>query len=508
MRRTAGWLVFPAILAGLAILVGIVLAIGREDPLVTPTATDEMFDVGGLLGWACPEGTVTTVSCGFVEVPADHDDPDIASQRLFVALFAGPDGTARAPLVVLGDRVGPGAVDELGEWRQLSRDLGRGIVLVDLRATGSSEPQLSCIELLKGNWLEVDLGDDQAIRLAREQRRRGVERCLERMEELQGAAPLDVDTMARDLVRVREALGIDEWVLVGVAETAEIAVAAEAIDTDGVAATILLAAAPGTDDPLAQRLAFGQEVLLSALDCSRPDCDGDPEFDLLIEAEEALGQRSVVFTAQVGSVRRRVSVNQGSLFPTLALGVHQGELRNSLPDFVEGLADRQWRQLATVRGLEFPLLEYGQISPSLWLNCTYPVAPLSGPIAEVLPVAEAAPDDEDAAADPPSGIDLLVDARNWYSLADDPRLDPGLCLPTRSVGVPLDRQPSGPALVVNQAFDYRAPASAAEALGQAWPAAEVVVLDRGDRPHLRNPCVAEVVSEFLDGGPRLEGSCP
>ncbi|MEM9566038.1 MAG: hypothetical protein AAGA93_25690 [Actinomycetota bacterium] len=512
MRRSAGWVAFLAILAGLMITAGIVLAVGREDPLVAPSDDTGVFDTDGLLGWACPEGTVTTVSCGFVEVPADHDDPEINSQRLFVALFEGPEGETPTPLVVLGDRIGPGAVDDLGEWRQLSRDLERGIVLVDLRSTGSSEPQLSCIELLKANWLEVDLGDEQAIRLAREQRRRGVQRCLERMEELQGAAPLDVDTMARDLARVRQALEIEEWVLVGTDATAEVAVAAEAIDAAGVAATVLLAAAPATDDPLAQRFAYGQEALLSALDCGRPDCVGDPEFGLLIEAEEALGQRSVVFTTQVGSGRRRVSVNQGSLFPTLALGVHQAELRESLPDFVEGLADRQWRQLATVRGQEFPLLEYGQVSPSLWLNCGYPVAELSGPIAEPPPVVETpagdgAEGEEAAPPEPPSGTDLLTDTRNWYSLADDPQLDPGLCQPARSIGVPLDRPPSGPVLVVNQAYDYRAPTSAADALRNAWPAAEVVVLDRGDRPDLRNPCVAELVSGFLGGGPTLEGSC-
>lgn len=512
-RPLAGWLAFLVVVLGVVMTIAAVFAIDREQPLETPTSAAPAFDTTGLLGWACPEGTVTTVRCGFVQVPADYDDPEIERVGIYVGLFDRNPDADNPPLLVLGDQIGPGIVADLASWRQLGRDLDRAIILIDLRSTGRSDHQLSCVELLKTSWLEVDLGDDEAVGSVREQRRLGVDRCLERMDARATVSKLDVETLAQDLRAVREQLGVERWVVVGSGATAEVATMAESVDPEGVEALILLAAAPATDDPLSQRRDHGREALFAAFDCQRADCAGDPEFELLLKADEALGSRSVVFTTPVGGARRRVSVNQGSIVPTLSRLVGQAEVREVLPDFAEALSNRQWRQLAILRGQEFRSLEYPLLSASLALNCAYPVPDLAEPSVQpandnplVLADAAATDGDRDGSA-VERDLPLLDDPSNWVGLIDDPLLDPGLCDLVRPIGVPLDEVPESPVLVINQAFDYRAPASAAAELAAAWPEADVVVLETGDAPDLRQPCVLGAVSEFLEGRPTLEATC-
>lgn len=165
--------------------------------------------------WDRPDGLPddVTVTCGTVEVPADHADPDSDRLQLAVARFhatgSDPD---EPPLVFLHG--GPGG-DSLSVAPSVATmpvdDLAvRDYVLFDQRGAGRSTPSLNCPEK-EAATLEAltttDSWDEEFPKVEA-----SVQACRDRLVG-EGIDLADYDTLAsvEDLESVRQAIGADTW---------------------------------------------------------------------------------------------------------------------------------------------------------------------------------------------------------------------------------------------------------------------------------------------------------
>lgn len=476
-----GWLALIVAALG-ALAVAALLALNREDittdSIATPTPRS-----GDIAEWACPQGTDGKVTCGYVQVPAKYSDPDGETVQIFVASIGVPLEATGAPMVFLGDRIGPGAADNFSDWREVSRTLSREIVLIDHRGTGLSEPRLNCIDLPKVSWLELDLDSDGPVDLRRAERQESANRCVERLGDLPGAPDFSTDAVLRDIEEVRKALSIEQWMIAASGETVPLAVAIEERAPETVESLVLLRASMPASDRFAQRMDYAEEALTEAVGCETTSCSAATTLVPVEEIQTDLGARSLVFTASVGSARQRVSVNRASIFPSLALTVVDEDAREAVAPLLDRVTQGQWRELALLRGRRFRTHDYGEISINLALSCDLPT---NGSITR------------QGLEDEPS--------RDWLGLLDDPIIDPDICPPLDPAST-MNRAPSTDVLVLNQSFDYLAPRSAARELQRRWPDAEVQILESGSTPALWDLCVLSKVSEFIGLPPTLEPGC-
>lgn len=208
----------------------------------------------------CPLGMrgVAGVECGHLP---------LAGSRLFFARLSGGDGV---PMVLVpgGPGVAPsgdgeGWLNRLAVWRR-----ARPVILLDLRGTGLSGPDMTCPEQTADKMLQPEK----------------VAACRRRLNR-RGDAPavLDSRTLAADIIALRQALGIRRWVLYGISHGTRVALTAGALDPDGTAALVLDSLRPSwrpfySSRLAAQRLAVAQQL---AAECqAQPACAQDyPDLD-------------------------------------------------------------------------------------------------------------------------------------------------------------------------------------------------------------------------------------
>jgi pimeloyl-ACP methyl ester carboxylesterase len=145
-----------AVAAALLLVLGALapsLVAGQGTPVAMPgaapsDATYEASDCPFTVPRAFSEGD--SLTCGFVDVPLFHDDPDGERISLFTVLLSSTGDDPRdEPLVFLAGGPGQGASSQLSGFlpgSDLYGDLldAQDILLVDQRGTGYSEPALFC----------------------------------------------------------------------------------------------------------------------------------------------------------------------------------------------------------------------------------------------------------------------------------------------------------------------------------------------------------------------------
>jgi pimeloyl-ACP methyl ester carboxylesterase len=514
MNNRPAWVTPVVFLALLGTAVGVVLAVLRENPdrgASPPSLNDDGQSVlsgDALELWACPENSVSGVTCAYVPVPADPSAPDGQTVDLFVARIGPPGEVEGPPIVVLG-QYGRSNIQDLTGWRASARRLNREVFLLDHRGSGQARPHVTCSEIFKVPWLEIDLAEAQALATARGQRKVAAARCAKRWENAGLSLSIRTETLAQDLEAVRVALEVDQWVVAGNGESAPLAVTYAVRHPDQTAGLILLRAAPGADDRLGQRQQFTKEVLVAALGCSSGTrCSAGQALQPVELVQDSLGSRSQVFTATVDGGRRRVSVSSATVLATLGQAVIDPELREGLEPLLDRLADGQYRVLAQLRAKRYSTHDYPAIPARLAMDCLIDVSQV--PAASDDGTLATLPEGDVLAGgvggDQVTGTPT-VDS-SWLALLDDPIIDPEVCRAAGRLGVSLDDQPMVPTLIVNNRFDYLAPASAAETIERAWSGSTTVVLSTGAEPTMKDSCGLEAVAGFLAGGPTtLEEKC-
>ena len=191
----------------------------------------------------CPAGTPTGVDCLHADVPLAAGGTAMA--RLLVARVAAPGSLAwRQPLLVLPDDPGSRSVTDLAGWRQVARQLGRDVVLVDRRGTGGSTPSLACPEADPTTlWVPSDK--------ARADYLEGLAACRQRLVAAgTDPAAFGSTAAAADLEAVRAGLGVERWHVLAGRGSMGVAAALARSFPDTVASVTVDGShtlAPGTD---------------------------------------------------------------------------------------------------------------------------------------------------------------------------------------------------------------------------------------------------------------------
>jgi pimeloyl-ACP methyl ester carboxylesterase len=194
-------------LGGVLLATAVLLGLGASAPsLALPKANTIEFSNCTL---AMPGTSLTaTARCGFLEVPEDPEDPQGRQISIHVAIgeATGTD-TAADPVFFLAGGPGQAASETWVMMRNILHKIRkrRDIVMIDQRGTGQSN-KLQCEALDTADLLNQEVDLDL---LARETRR-----CL---EGLDADTRLYTTTIAmQDYNLVREAMGYDQVNLVGV----------------------------------------------------------------------------------------------------------------------------------------------------------------------------------------------------------------------------------------------------------------------------------------------------
>lgn len=222
----------------------------------------------------CPADRPAELQCGTVEVPVDRSKPAGAMMNLAVTIRPATTAVDQAPVLTLTS-AGTGmrystSPDSAPAWAD-----GRELIWVDRRGAAGSDGTLDC--QLVPFTTALQAGGAGPEELA------AVSACFAKAAA--GPIPfgslLDLDNVVADLVRVRAALGIKQWVVSTVRSGFDIGVRLLTTDESGVVS--LVAADPmfAGGGQNSDSLAASWQAFLD--DCSKtPDCAkyGDLSADL------------------------------------------------------------------------------------------------------------------------------------------------------------------------------------------------------------------------------------
>jgi pimeloyl-ACP methyl ester carboxylesterase len=148
------------------------------------------------------------IDCGILTVPANRANPQGEKIRLAVTILRSQGSAERGrrpalePVVVLAGQPGDAETIDIREWLENPLLRQRDIILMDLRGTGKSEPNLNCTELD-----HTANGYDRKALQACRQRLQARAIDLQQFTSVQSAA---------DLNDLRLALGYESWNVIGV----------------------------------------------------------------------------------------------------------------------------------------------------------------------------------------------------------------------------------------------------------------------------------------------------
>lgn len=199
------------------------------------SVTTSAPDLGSLTQTACgfPLGAGQvegqSVACGTLDVPADYQDPSKGDYHLHVAYFRSSTASANAlPVILLLG--GPG--DTIAAYgsaftSQLFDALGHDVIVFDQRGAGQSDPAPECPAV--GSLL-----DDPTTVAA------NMASCAATLTT-QGVNLATFDTLAsaEDVARLRQALGLSRYALVGWSYGTRLALQTLRAHPDGIAAFVI-----------------------------------------------------------------------------------------------------------------------------------------------------------------------------------------------------------------------------------------------------------------------------
>jgi pimeloyl-ACP methyl ester carboxylesterase len=285
-RSLVGWVMAGAL---------VIAACGSDDSASIPVTVITQPDTADLFGWR-PFGEDERVEIGSLRVPIDADDPSAGEFDLYVARHrADPDRRIGSLLVNPGGPGVGGADYAIYAAQVVSPTLLAHFDIIgwDPRGTGLSQPAIDCVDDYDRYYAGIDVTpDDDAERTVAFDRAAEFQQgCVERAGEL--LAFTGTNDSARDIDRIRQALGEDEISYLGFSYGSELGGVWATMFPTTVRAAVL----DGAVDPTASSIessrqqSVGFEAALATFlaDCSSDDnCafhnDGNAEsaFDALM----------------------------------------------------------------------------------------------------------------------------------------------------------------------------------------------------------------------------------
>lgn len=255
-------------LAGVFIVGGALIGTGIAAQEATPESTVAVQESGTFTAGDCPEGTLEGAECGFVTVPARHDQPDGATLQIAVARVVSQDPNRIAePIFFLSGGPGETALPTFVELASVYTFAD--LVVFDQRGTGASEPVLTCDAYAEALVSEVTAtGDDVAAPLYDALEGCGADFVAQGVD----LGALTTTQTANDVNTIRAALGYERINLYGISYGTRLAQRIVQVHPDMVNAVVLDSVIPPQIDRPADTPRSAAESLQRVFDA----CAADP----------------------------------------------------------------------------------------------------------------------------------------------------------------------------------------------------------------------------------------
>jgi pimeloyl-ACP methyl ester carboxylesterase len=230
----------------------------------TTTTTEPTGTIGPisptLVNHDCPQDYPAAARCSTLTVLADPSNPrsDTIDLPIVVLPATGPAPAHQAVVIPGGGPGYPGInLRWQGSWLNEQFD----IVLYDQRGTGASTPSLECPS--RDAEFAAILQSDDSYEVERDAMRAEGEKCLAAAQESGiDLANYNSETSAQNLDDIRQALGYDQWNILGISYGARLALATMRSHPDGVRSVILDSVYDVTYGGLAHELAGIEAAIL------------------------------------------------------------------------------------------------------------------------------------------------------------------------------------------------------------------------------------------------------
>jgi pimeloyl-ACP methyl ester carboxylesterase len=364
----------PALLLAIvpALLIAIACTSSSSDGDATPTPTASPSSDESATPTATPKASFTfsdcrfevpdnyDVTCGYLIVPEDRDDPDSETIRLHVAIFKSTSGAPSDDPVIYLDG-GPGG--KTLETLSLSFDdsfadllFDRDVIMFDQRGVGFSEPALDCPEIddASEESIATDLTEEEFAELFTD----AAVECRNRLtSEGVDLSAYNSAESAADVADLRRVLGYDEWNLYGISYGTKLALTTARDHPKGIRSIVLDSVYPLEVDLYGEIPANTVRALNVLFD----QCNADPECasaypgleQVLIEESQRLQANPVTTDLRnpfTGEVIRGALINGDALIGTMFQSLYDWSLFPLLPQMVFEVRDGDYELLGDLLG--------------------------------------------------------------------------------------------------------------------------------------------------------------
>lgn len=297
------------------------------------------------------ENSARRLECGMLSVPARRDVPESAPYRLAVVTMKSPEKRKGSPVLFING--GPGS-PSIGSpefasalWSGFLSELdwlkGRDLIIFDPRGVGVSEPAISCPKAR----LELHIDDTP------KRARKILRKCWSRLrDDGLDLASFNTKEAVRDIMDLRNALGIESWVVWGVSYGTRVTLKLLEQDPQGIESAILMGVyPPGVDSMMASTVAFS-EALEKVFEACELDPDCANAYPDLRGTFAALIEKRRAWPKAISALLTRTGWRQNHRFElddALILGIVHGALYDSsaiaeLPGFIAELAEGRFKR--------------------------------------------------------------------------------------------------------------------------------------------------------------------
>lgn len=317
---------------------------------------DVNLPAGTFDGYELSDGTGIRIDCAYLTVPEIHAEPNGPTLRLFV-LTARSSSPNSEPLVLLQGGPGGSGIEPFlsllfplfsNTTHPVLQD--RDIIILELRGTLRSKPNLACtetLELTRAN-IERNLTDEESLNLSRQ----ALDSCFQRLQE-SGAnlAAFNRREAANDVESLRAALGYSQINLYGVSYGTAVAQEVMRLHPQTVGAVILDAVVPVNrnfiqDAPATYDTSLNEvfEACQEDADCQRQHPDLETEFLNLVDQ---LNAHPIILTVPEMDIDTHLPTGtvyhmplDGDSFVGLAFQIqYQADILRALPQIMTNLRE-------------------------------------------------------------------------------------------------------------------------------------------------------------------------
>lgn len=289
----------------LALVVGALVAGAGSDGRTGGGSAAPLSEHPSLRPRDCAAPAGLTVSCRWLDVPENREDPDRGGTvQIAVAILHSRSASPQPdPVVQIAGGPGGSGLAQLGFWATSPLLDQRDMVLFDQRGAGASLPSLDCPE--RDAALATNLGRAEPYAVEVEAYRAALTVCRERLVAVGvDLDQYDTEATAADLADLRVALGEEEWNLYGISYGTRIALATMRSHPEGIRSVVLDSAYPPGVGSLADVHGRADEAFGAFFDAcaAEPACaSAYPELEGVLEAVvERYNTTPITGTADLG----------------------------------------------------------------------------------------------------------------------------------------------------------------------------------------------------------------